>query len=87
MISSLYGANSLKQQFIGRLVAPLRHVNLILSQPVFVPTPESFMLSGEASNNNVIVFGLIHSGLEHTTYRTRGEHADHFTIDGVQYSQ
>jgi hypothetical protein len=30
-----YSANSLKQQFTGRHVAPLGHIILIPSQPVF----------------------------------------------------
>jgi hypothetical protein len=31
-----YSANSLKQQSAGRHVAPLEHIHLIQSQPVFV---------------------------------------------------
>jgi hypothetical protein len=34
-----YSASSLKQQSVGRLVAPLRHIILIPSQPVFALTP------------------------------------------------
>jgi hypothetical protein len=30
-----------------------------------------------------VVFGLTRSGLEPTTYRTRGEHANHYTTDGI----
>ena len=30
-----------------------------------------------------IVFGLIRSGLEPMIYRTRGEHANHYTTDAV----
>ena len=36
------------------------------------------MLNGEATNTNFIVFGL--------TYRTRGEHANHYTTDAVVIS-
>jgi hypothetical protein len=41
------------------------------------------VLSGEATHTNVIIFGLIRSGLEPTIYRTRGEHAKHYTTDAV----
>jgi hypothetical protein len=34
-----YSASSLKQQSAGRHVAPLRHIILILSQPVFALSP------------------------------------------------
>ena len=33
---------------------------------------------------NFIVFGLTRSGLEHTIYRTRDEHANHCTTDAVR---
>jgi hypothetical protein len=36
---------------------------------------------GEATNTNFIVFGFTRPGLEHTIYRTRGEHANHYTTD------
>jgi hypothetical protein len=35
--------------------------------------------SGEATNTNFIVFGLIRLGREPTIYRTRDEHANHYT--------
>ena len=41
------------------------------------------MLSGEATNTNLIVFGLSRSGLEPTIYRTQDEHANHYTTDVV----
>jgi hypothetical protein len=45
------------------------------------------MLNGEATNTNFIVFGLTYkSELEHTIYRTRGEHANHYTTDAVVIS-
>jgi hypothetical protein len=34
-----YSASSLKQQFAGRHVAPLEHIILIPSQPVFALSP------------------------------------------------
>jgi hypothetical protein len=39
--------------------------------------------SGEAANTNFKVFGLTRPGLEPTIYRTRGEHDNHYAIDGV----
>jgi hypothetical protein len=41
------------------------------------------MLSGEATDTNLIVFGFTRSALEPTIYRTRGEHANHYTTDAV----
>ena len=41
------------------------------------------VLRGEATNTNFIVFGLTLPGLEPTIYRTRGEHANHYTNGGV----
>ena len=37
------------------------------------------MLSGEATNTNFIIFGLTRSELEPRIYRTRDEHANHYT--------
>jgi hypothetical protein len=51
-------ASSLKQQYAGRHVAPLGHIILIPSQPVFALFPSCCILSGEATNTNCIVFGL-----------------------------
>ena len=31
----------------------------------------------------ILVFDLIQPGLEHTTYHTRGKHANHYTTDEV----
>jgi hypothetical protein len=42
------------------------------------------VLSEEATNTNCIVFGLIRSGLEHTIYHTRGEHANYYTTDAAK---
>jgi hypothetical protein len=44
------------------------------------------MLSGKATNTNLIVFGLTRPGLEHTIYRTRGKDANHYAIDELKYS-
>ena len=39
------------------------------------------MLSGEATNTNLIVFGFTRSGLEPTIYHTQGEPANHYTTN------
>ena len=77
-------ASSLKQQSGDRHVVLLRHIILFPSQPVFVLSPECCVLNGEATNTNLIVFGLTRSGLEPTIYRTQGEHANHYATDVVQ---
>jgi hypothetical protein len=41
------------------------------------------VLSGDATNTNSIVFGLIQPGLELTIYRIRCDHANHYTTDAV----
>jgi len=41
------------------------------------------MLSGEATNTNLIVFGLTRTGLEPTIYCTRGEHSNYYATDVV----
>ena len=41
------------------------------------------MISGEATNTNVKVFGLTRSGLEPTIYHIWGEHAYNYTTDAV----
>jgi hypothetical protein len=59
-------------------------LSCIPNQPVFALTPYCCVLSGEATNTNFIVLCLTRSGLEPTIYRTRGEHANHYTINAVQ---
>ena len=41
------------------------------------------MFSGEATDINVIVFGVSRPGLEPTIYSTRGKHANHYATDAV----
>ena len=78
-----YSASSLKQQSAGRHVAPLGHIILIPSQPVFGPSPKYCVLSGEATHTNFIVFDSTRTGFEPMIYRTRGEHANHYATDAV----
>jgi len=50
-------ASSLKEQAVGRHVASLWHITLmILSQPVMSLTSKCCVLSGEAINTNFIFF-------------------------------
>jgi hypothetical protein len=41
------------------------------------------VLSGEATNTNLIVFGLTRLGLQPTIYRTLGEHVNRYATDDV----
>jgi hypothetical protein len=66
-------ASWLKQPSVGRHVAPLGHIILIPSQPVFSLASCNSVISREATNSNSIVYGLIWPRLEPTIYRTRGE--------------
>jgi hypothetical protein len=45
------------------------------------------MLSGEATNINFKTFGLTRPGLEPTIYRTRDEHAKHYTTDVIIFAR
>jgi len=54
----LIRASSLKQESAGRHVAPLGHIIMIPSKPVFVGTPRWCMFNGEAAPTNFIVFSL-----------------------------
>ena len=42
------------------------------------------MLREEATHTIFIVFGLTRLGIEPTIYRTRSEHANHYTTDAVE---
>ena len=60
--------------------SPLGQIIMIQSQPVFALSPECCVHSGEATNTNFYSLWL---GFEPTIYRTRGEHANHYTTDAV----
>ena len=76
-----YSASSPKQQSTDRHVTPLGHNILIASQPVFALSPQRCVLSGKATNTNCIIFGLTRSRFEPAIYRTREDHANHYTTD------
>jgi hypothetical protein len=82
-----YIASSPKQQSAERHVAPLGHIILISSQPIFALSPKCCVLCGEATHTNFIFLGLTRPGLEPTIYRTRGEHDNHYTTDDVELSK
>jgi hypothetical protein len=46
-------------------------------------SPWCYVLSGEETNTNLIVFGLTQPVLEPTIYWTLGEHAIHYITDAV----
>ena len=72
-----------KQQSVCRHVAPLRHIYIIPSQPIFALTPKCCVLSGAAVNTNFIVFGLTQPGLERMIYQTQNNHTNHYTTDVI----
>jgi hypothetical protein len=74
-------ASSLKQQSAGRHVDPLKHSILIPSQPVFALSPLCRVLSGETTNTNLIVFGLIRLELEPMIYCTQGLHIGELALN------
>jgi hypothetical protein len=55
----IFSASSLKQQSAGRYVAPLGHIILIPSRPVFDLSPDCCMLNGEATHS--LTHTLTHS--------------------------
>ena len=57
----------------------LRHSNTVSIPVLFLNDVR------EAANTNCIVFGLIGPWFETTIYRTRDEHANHYTTDAVSY--
>ena len=78
-----YSANSLKDQSVGRHVAPLGQIILVASQTVFTFTLQCCMLTREAANNYFIVFGMTWQWLEPMIYSIWGEHANHYTTIAV----
>ena len=68
-----YSASSLKQQFAGRHVIPLRHIIRIPSH--------SFMHNREVANTSSIVFGLTTPGLKPTIYCSQGVCVNHYTTN------
>ena len=89
MMSTSYSTNTLSWIFIlladwntSSLVEMLlhsRHIILISSNTVSVPTTGCCMLSKEVTNTNCIDFVLIQLGLKSTTYCTCGQYTNHNT--------
>jgi hypothetical protein len=42
------------------------------------------MLSGEATNINIIVFGLTQQGREPMIYHTQGKHANQYSLEAKE---
>ena len=66
---NFYYTSLLTQQSSGRHVAPLKYIILIQSQPVFTCPLQCYVLFGETTNTNFIVFALTRPELELTVYR------------------
>ena len=71
--TDFYSIRSLKQQSAGRHVAPIRHIILIPSKPVFALTPQWHVVSREAANTNFKLFGLTWTVLDPPIYCTWSE--------------
>ena len=71
----MHSASS-QQQSADRHIAPLRHIILIPSQPIFALSPSCCVLSGGATHTYFIVFGLNPPVLEPTIYHTQAEYAN-----------
>ena len=69
----------IKQQSAVRHVAPHGHIISIPSQPVFALP----LCLAEKQHIPVLLPVLTRSGFEPTIYRTRDEHANHYTTDAV----
>ena len=75
----LYSISSLKQKSTDKLVAPLVHIILTSSQPVFACSFSLKYLTEKHQISISIVNSLNRLVLEPTIYRTRGQHANHYT--------
>ena len=75
-----HSGHSLKQQFLGRHVTPLRHIILIPRKPVFALTPICCMHRTNKYQYCSIFLDLM-------IYRTRCEHASHYTTSVIASCQ
>ena len=76
-------ASSGKQQSTERRGTLPRRIILTLGRPVFAFIPKCCVLSEEAVNTNFDIFGSTRPGIEPTTFRTRGEQANHYATEAV----
>lgn len=65
--------------------APLGHNILLPRKHVFVLIPQWSVLIGEAAYTTLLIFGLTWPGLESKIYNIRGQHANHFTTEVIQF--
>ena len=70
------------EETVRRKTCPFTQTHLSDSGPTNL-TPKCCVLSGEAENTNFNVFGVTQPGKEHTTFLTRGEHANHYTTKAL----
>ena len=70
---------NVQQPKVWRHDAPLGHI-------ILIPSLRYSILCGEATNTNMIVFGLTWPGPESTIYHSWGEHNDHYIFDVVYWS-
>ena len=75
---NFYIASSLKKQATSWHITLLRHIILILRQPVFILTPLCYVLSGEAANTNCKVFEFEFWCLKPLSAIFKLYHGDHF---------
>ena len=73
----LYSASSLKQQSMDRHVAPLGHIILVLSQPVFLLNAACLVEKQQIPISYLLLWH------EPTIDRTRGEHTNHYATDAI----
>jgi hypothetical protein len=76
-----YSASSLKEQSAGRQVAPLGHMILILSQPVFGNEGIHFLKEGLLQNKS-----LLRIGLQGTKVTCEGKSSVHSLDTVIQYN-
>ena len=93
LMFTLHWNNTLSRIFIvlahwsnspmGRHVAPLWHIILIQTKPVFALAPRYCRHSGEATNINLIVFGFTWLVFKRMIYHIRGKHANITHLTGL----
>ena len=81
-----YSTSSLKQQSTGGHVAPLGHIILIPSQPVFALSPLCCVLSGEATNTIFSLwFDSTGARTHDLSHSRRARYNRHYATDAVRF--
>jgi hypothetical protein len=71
------------QDLTVRLLDELKNLHMIQTTLCLALNVSQISFRAEATNTNFIVFGLIRSGLEPTSYHTQSEYANHYITDAV----